>query len=217
MATICCTRAPQACQSLTILSLTTASATSTLARTWAIVMRYSTCSTSTRIRGSSNATMRWCAAQCSAVQYQPLALLLLRTLFLSLCTRSLVRARFRLTCCGRESPLSGCVFVYHAWRGLQQGQAYSATRDQRCLTSFYIHCHAAGDIMLDHQQRIVSTMAAVPLSSYGMYVYTSCICDDRSRFVPMVPLERSGAMCAWTALDFTETSYRLPVREGAWG
>lgn len=49
-----------------------------------------------------------------------------------------------------------------------QGQAYSATRDQRCLTTFYIHCHAHGDIILDHQQRIVSTMAAVPLSSYDL-------------------------------------------------
>lgn len=55
------------------------------------------------------------------------------------------------------------------------GQAYSATRDQRCLTSFYIHCHAEGDIMLDHQQRIVSTMAAVPLSSYGV--------DEKGRLV----------------------------------
>ncbi len=49
-----------------------------------------------------------------------------------------------------------------------QGQAYPATRDQRCLTSFYIHCHSHGDIILDHQQRIVSTMAAVPLSSYDI-------------------------------------------------
>ena len=55
------------------------------------------------------------------------------------------------------------------------GQAYSATRDQRCLTSFYIHCHAEGDIMLDHQQRIVSTMAAVPLSSYGV--------DEKGRLI----------------------------------
>ena len=71
----------------------------------------------------------------------------------------------------RDAVLHLLNFVSEKW-GFEcfnaLGQAYPATRDQRCLTSFYIHCHGSGDIVLDHEQRIVSTMAAVPLEGYSV-------------------------------------------------
>ena len=32
------------------------------------------------------------------------------------------------------------------------GQSFKATRDQRCLTAFFLNCQHAGDIALDTQQ-----------------------------------------------------------------
>ena len=37
------------------------------------------------------------------------------------------------------------------------GQAFAATRDQRCLTAWFVHCHSKGDISLDYSQAIVSS------------------------------------------------------------
>ena len=57
----------------------------------------------------------------------------------------------------RDAVLHLLNFVSEKW-GFEcfnaLGQAYPATRDQRCLTSFYIHCHGSGDIVLDHEQRL---------------------------------------------------------------
>eukprot|EP01049_Picozoa_sp_SAG25_P014135 SAG25_NODE_2401_length_1639_cov_5.863061_3_plen_74_part_00 len=47
-------------------------------------------------------------------------------------------------------------------------QAFAQTRDQRCLTSYFVHCAAKRDITLDYSQTIVSTLAGVPLRALSV-------------------------------------------------